>query len=727
MRPTIEELMDRRVSNGQTQGSSANHDPESAGNSGKVAPFKLGWFKGVYVKCLLNIWGVMLFLRLSWLVGQAGILEGLSIITLANLVTLITAISMSAVSTNGKIRGGGIYYMLSRSLGPEFGGAIGLMITLANAIAVSMYVIGFCESLLDMLTQYTSGFNGIVGDSQFRTNDIRLIGSIVMVAILGLAIIGMDWVSKVEVALLGLLLVAQVDFIIGSVLPPTDKQMADGFVGFSSQVFVDNLWSDYQVENEEQYSFFKVFAVFFPAVTGIVAGANFSGDLKDPESAIPKGTLAAIATTYVSYFSYCLIIGGCTLRQASGILDEVLLTKEILNDSFIAQNNITFPYNDCFDRQCIKGSQKDQQLLEIISAWGPLIYAGCFAATLSSAIASLVGAPRVFQAVAKDKLFPGIATFGDGHGPNNDPIKGYFLIFFISLACILIGDLNAISTLLSNFFVASYALMNFSVFHASITKTPGWRPGFKYYNKWISLAGTILCVIVMFLMSYITALITFVCIIFLYIWIKSRKPDVNWGSSTQSQHFITALKSVQYLTKVEDHVKNYRPKLMVLSGDPSHRPSLIDFANLITKELSLMTCVHVVKKSSADRVKNMDWKRKEEIKMRGEKWLQNNHIKAFHAVTFNDKISEGLQSAIDFCGLGKLSPNMLFLGFMENWHKDDEAMEDFFQTLFNAFNNHLAIGLLRLRGGIDLIKMAHQEQFLPSSPEIMRDFSAKTR
>ena len=115
----------------------------------------------------------------------------------------------------------------------------------------------------------------------------------------------------------------------------------------------------------------------------------------------------------------------------------------------------------------------DQQLLEIISAWGPLIYAGCFAATLSSAIASLVGAPRVFQAVAKDKLFPGIATFGEGHGPNNDPVKGYILIFFVSLGCILIGDLNSISTLLSNFFVASYALMNFSVFHASITKTPG--------------------------------------------------------------------------------------------------------------------------------------------------------------------------------------------------------------------------------------------------------------
>ena len=119
-------------------------------------------------------------------------------------------------------------------------------------------------------------------------------------------------------------------------------------------------------------------------------------------------------------------------------------------------------------------------MMEVISAWGPLIYAGCFAATISSAIASLVGAPRVFQAVAKDKLFPYIESFSRGYGANNDPVRGYVLVFIISLICILIGDLNVVSSLLSNFFVAAYALINFSVFHADITNSPGWRPSFKY-------------------------------------------------------------------------------------------------------------------------------------------------------------------------------------------------------------------------------------------------------
>ncbi len=139
----------------------------------------------------------------------------------------------------------------------------------------------------------------------------------------------MDWVNRVELGLLVLLVISQLDFFVGSFLPPSDLQMAQGFVGYNGSVFKSNLWSDYGLKDGdeagggERLGFFKVFSVFFPAVTGIVAGANFSGDLKDPGEAIPKGTLAAIATTYVSYFIYSIVIAGCTLRKASGFVDEV--------------------------------------------------------------------------------------------------------------------------------------------------------------------------------------------------------------------------------------------------------------------------------------------------------------------------------------------------------------------------------------------------------------------
>jgi solute carrier family 12 sodium/potassium/chloride transporter 2 len=427
---------------------------------------------------MLNIWGVMLFLRLTWVVGQAGILEGLAILVLSNIVTIITTISMSAVSTNGLVKGGGIYYMISRSLGPEFGGSIGLMFTVANSVAVSMYIIGFCESLLDMIYQFAPDFDGII--SSIRIHDVRLIGSVSLVGILALAIVGMDWVTRVQKLLLVLLILSQLDFVIGTFLPPSAEERAKGFVGWEGAVASTNLWSDYRPDREGNTpTFFKVFAVFFPAVTGIVAGANLSGDLRDPSYAIPKGTFAAIGTTFVTYFVYFIMVGCVSVKYASGRLDEVGFGLPGYNQSVYAELNVTQAFDDCEGRTCSYGAAVDQQMMEVMSAWGPLIYAGCFAATLSSAIASLVGAPRVLQALAKDRLYPFIETFATGWGVNNDPIRGYVFVFAISLVCILIGDLNVVSGLLSNFFVATYALINFSVFHASITKSPGWRPSFK--------------------------------------------------------------------------------------------------------------------------------------------------------------------------------------------------------------------------------------------------------
>ena len=197
------------------------------------------------------------------------------------------------------------------------------------------------------------------------------------------------------------------------------------------------------------------------------------------------------------------------------------------------------------------------------------------------------------QALAKDKLYPLIHVFEkgkkkilifcffkirkifihffSGYGANQDPFRGYFLVFCISLGCILIGKLDLVATLLSNFFVAAYALINFSVFHASITKSPGWRPAFKYYNSWVSLIGAILCVAVMFLMDPWTALATFAIVCILYLYINYRKPEANWGSSTQAQQFVWSLRSVQTLNDIPEHVKNYRPKILVLSGIPAHR------------------------------------------------------------------------------------------------------------------------------------------------------------
>merc|ERR1719348_2326165 len=175
-RPTMQELRDEEIMMNNQEKSERKEDDVENQKKGKV--IKFGWIEGVYMRCLLNIWGVMLFLRLTWVIGQCGIWEGLLCMTLCNVVTVVTTISMSAVATNGQISGGGVYFMISRALGPEFGGAIGLMFTLANSIAVAMYIIGFAESLLDMLDEYLPDWGGIVpGMEGCRLHDVRIIGT----------------------------------------------------------------------------------------------------------------------------------------------------------------------------------------------------------------------------------------------------------------------------------------------------------------------------------------------------------------------------------------------------------------------------------------------------------------------------------------------------------------------------------------------------------------------
>ena len=649
---------------------------------------KFGWIEGVYIPCLLNIWGVMLFLRLTWVMGQTGLIQGLLLITLANAVTIITSLSMSAVCTNGQIRGGGIYYMISRSLGPEFGGAVGLMFTAANAIAVSMYTIGFCESLLDMLAQVMPGFI-----TYGRANDIRIVGSVTLVLILLIAIVGMNLVSRVQIFLLCMLLLSQFDFVLGTFFSPSDAARVKGFVGYGLDTLKVNLWPNY----EANQNFFSVFAVFFPAVTGIVAGANLSGNLHDPAKAIPKGTLLAIFTTFASYLIYGVVIASSTLPLASGIEGDE-------------------DFNNCTFRECHFGTLASQQMIKIMSLWDPLIYAGCFAATLSSAISSLVGAPRVFQAVAKDKLFPGISCFSKGSGANEDPLRGYLLVFAVSLVCVIIGDLNKVSSLLSNFFVATYAVINYAVFHASINKSPGWRPSFKYFNKWISLLGTALCIFVMVWMDYKTALATLICIMLLYIFVRTRHPNVNWGSSTQSESFVSALKAVHSLAKVEDHVKNYRPKLIVMAGNPADRPLLIDFANLITKRLSLLELVHIVHD-------DVDSKTMKHMKEETGEWLTKNHIKAFYSLTRNSSFCDGVRSAIELSGLGKLSPNMMLIGFEEHWWLYPDYADEYVQTLLMAFDLNLGVGVLRVHGGLDISEIAGAHQIVADTSRQISDNS----
>jgi solute carrier family 12 (sodium/potassium/chloride transporter), member 2 len=285
----------------------------------------LGWIQGVFIPVLLNIYGVMLFLRMSWIVAEAGTIESLVIIGISAIVCIITTLSLSAISTNGEVKGGGIYYIISRSLGPEFGASVGVVFACANAVAASMNTIGFCDSLNDLLK--TFGLKIIDGG----VNDTRIIGTIVLMILIVICAVGMEWEVKAQNVLIVIIAGAILDFLFGVILgPQSDADVAKGFTGFSLEVFKSNLNSDYRFSEGLSQNFITVFAIFFPSVTGIQAGANISGDLKDPAKSIPKGTNLALAISMITYVVFVFFVGGSALRDASGLVSEVA--------------NQTFPY-----------------------------------------------------------------------------------------------------------------------------------------------------------------------------------------------------------------------------------------------------------------------------------------------------------------------------------------------------------------------------------------------
>ncbi|XP_064312442.1 solute carrier family 12 member 1 isoform X2 [Phalacrocorax carbo] len=682
-----------RVANGEsTTGDETAVSKEEENKTGFV---KFGWVKGVLVRCMLNIWGVMLFIRLSWIVGQAGIGLGIIVIGLSVVVTTLTGISMSAICTNGVVRGGGAYYLISRSLGPEFGGSIGLIFAFANAVAVAMYVVGFAETVVELLKESDT----LMVD---ESNDIRIIGTITVVCLLSISVAGMEWEAKAQVILLVVLLVAIANFFIGTVIPTNNEKKARGFFNYQASIFAENFGPDFRSGE----GFFSVFAIFFPAATGILAGANISGDLKDPQGAIPKGTMLAILITTVAYIGVAVCVASCVVRDATGNINDTVVPGMNCNGSSAC--SLGYDFSRCANQPCDYGLMNNFQVMSMVSGFGPLITAGIFSATLSSALASLVSAPKVFQALCKDNIYKGLHFFAKGYGKNNEPIRGYVLTFIIAMAFILIAELNTIAPIISNFFLASYALINFSCFHASYAKSPGWRPAFRYYNMWVSLFGALLCCAVMFVINWWAALITYAIELFLYIYVTYKKPEVNWGSSTQALYYINALDSALALTTVEDHVKNFRPQCIALTGAPMIRPALLDITHTFTKNNGLCICCEVytgprklcVKEMNSGMAKKQDW-------------LTKNKRKAFYAAVAADSFRDGVKSLLQASGLGRMKPNTLVIGFKKDWRNATATqVENYVGVIHDAFDFELGMIIVRISQGFDISQVLQVQEEL---------------
>ena len=351
---------------------------------------------------------------------------------LATTISLLTSVSLAAIATNRKVKGGGDYYVISRTLGVEFGGALGLILYAAQAISVAFYCVGFGE-----------GVGALVGEGELVATGAAARGRPVS---LRRRVSGRRPGHPVPVR----------DH--GHPGKPRSRPSSPGRAGTWSLQTLDAGWRP----AGDGTGFWIVFAIFFPAVTGFTQGVSMSGDLKDPARSLPSGTFLAVGVSTVVYVAAMFALAG------------------------------SLPARDLVD---------DYDSLRRIAMVPSLIDAGVLSATLSSALASFLGAPRILQALARDRLFPALAPFARGDGPGGNPRRGVLLTGGIALVTIALGDLNRIAALVSMSFLVSYGLLNYATYVEAVGASPSFRPRFRFFHARASLAGTGLCGLVMLMID----------------------------------------------------------------------------------------------------------------------------------------------------------------------------------------------------------------------------------
>uniref|UniRef100_A0ACD5YB12 Uncharacterized protein n=1 Tax=Avena sativa TaxID=4498 RepID=A0ACD5YB12_AVESA len=495
---------------------------------------KLGTMMGVFVPCLQNILGIIYYIRFTWIVGMGGIWQSLVLCALCGTCTFLTGISLSAIATNGAMKGGGPYYLIGRALGPEVGVSIGLCFFLGNAVAGAMYVLGAVETFLDAVP--SAGFfqekvtvvditvsGGSATISMPSLHDLQIYGVIVTILLCFVVFGGVKIINKVAPAFLMAVLFSILCIYIG-VLNAPSPNAPNGITGLSMTTLRDNWSADYQRTNNAgvpdpngsiYWDFNALLGLFFPAVTGIMAGSNRSASLKDTQRSIPFGTLYATLLTTMMYLLSVLLFGALATRE------------ELLTD----------------------------RLLTATVAWPApaVIYIGIILSTLGAALQSLMGAPRLLVAIANDDILPVLNYFKAYEG--SEPHVATLFTSFICIACVVIGNLDLITPTITMFFLLCYAGVNLSCFLLDLLDAPSWRPRWKLHHWSLSLIGALLCIVIMFMISWAFTVVSLALASLIYYYVSLKGKAGDWGDGFKSAYFQLALRSLRSLGDFANFMK----------------------------------------------------------------------------------------------------------------------------------------------------------------------------
>ncbi len=548
---------------------------------------RFGTFKGVFTPNVLTILGIILFLRTGWVVGQAGLWGALAIIVMANAISFMTGLSLSAIATSMDVKAGGNYYLISRSLGLEIGGAIGIPLYLSQAISVAFYIIGFTEAMSSL--------------PWFAALDPRLVSSGVALAFVVIAYVGADFALRIQYGILAILVAALASFFTG------------GWGGFVEP----NLGANYT----EGISFWVVFAVFFPAVTGIEVGISLSGDLKDPSKSIPRGTIASIVVTAVVYV-------------AAAVWFAFQLTVEELVTNTLA--------------------------MESIASVPVLILAGVAASTLSSALGSVLAAPRTLQAISRDRVVPG--WMAGQLGSPTEPRTAVLLTGVVAVGVIWLGDLDFVAPIITMFFLNTYGMVNLVAATERLVGNPSFRPRFKVPIA-VSLAGALGCYGAMFLINAPATVGAIVISYGIFFLLSRRRMVRTWGDVRSGIWTSIARYALLHLERrPAGQGRNWRPNIVVFTGQPHNRERLVALAEWLSLGRGIVTFVQLITGETEEQNKV---KLRELAEKRIRDYIKDRRMAAFAEASVVPDFVRGAVSVAQAHGIGRLEPNTVLMGWSQ--------------------------------------------------------------
>ncbi|KRZ38042.1 Solute carrier family 12 member 6, partial [Trichinella pseudospiralis] len=691
-------------------------------------PIKMGTFVGVFMPCIQNIFGVLFFIRLAWIVGTAGVLQGFLITFICCLVTFTTCISLSAIATNGMVPAGGPYYMISRNLGPELGGAVGILFYFASTIAASMYLLGSAEIFLLYTVPQAKIFDDIY-------NCYRLIGTLLLAIVSCIVLAGVGVVNRFAlptIALVnGCILLTFIGFFIningsdslkfcmvGDRIPNL-QHWIDNNPGhylscnatdlrhlFCTNVTETGSCDPYFLKSANEGTIKEMNAIV-GATSGIISDNLFSkyvetnDFIQSNDSKMTTNEYEEISDTYVvadMASSFTILIGvffpsvtgimqgsnrSGNLRDASRSIPVGTLAAQIITSIAYLLGVLCFgaSMNGMFLRDKFgAGAYGRLAAAELAVPHPMVIVIGSFIASAGAGMQCLTGAPRLLQAIALDGVIPMLHYFQKST-KRGEPLRAIFVSIAICELFILIAFLESITALISQFFLMCYLSVNAACVLQSVLKAPSWRPRFRFYHWSLSMFGAALCVAVMFMSHWIFACVAIIIGMIAYKYIEYRGAEKEWGDGIRGLRLAAASYALTNLEEGPVHTKNWRPQLLVLCTVSSDRTSIeneqiVAFASQLKAGKGLTVLASVLNGKFLNMLAEVA-----ATKMIMKEVCRRMKIRGFCEVLVAGDVTEGMSALVQTSGLGGLKHNTVIMSWPQKWRNGNFEAVKFVETI----------------------------------------------